>query len=91
MMSALVWLDYPTLDRLGIPRTSRAAEFHTFRHSAASIVNHETVNLKLAQKFLGHSICAQRLTCTRTRRQKQNAVQRTPASGINSSQSVQYI
>jgi integrase len=46
---------YPVLDRLGIPRTSRAAGFHTFRHSAASIVNQETGNLKLAQKFLGHS------------------------------------
>jgi len=30
--------------------------FHTFRHSAASIVNEQTGNLKLAQKFLGHSI-----------------------------------
>jgi integrase len=29
--------------------------FHTFRHSAASIVNDRTGNLKLAQKFLGHS------------------------------------
>jgi integrase len=46
---------YPMLDRLGIPRTSRAAGFHTFRHSAASIVNQETGNLKLAQRFLGHS------------------------------------
>jgi len=46
---------YPALDRLGITRTSRAAGFHTFRHSAASIVNARTGNLKLAQKFLGHS------------------------------------
>jgi integrase len=46
---------YPVLDRLGIARTSRAAGFHTFRHSAASIVNQETGNLKLAQRFLGHS------------------------------------
>jgi integrase len=46
---------YPTLDRLGFPRTSRNAGFHTFRHSAASIVNQETGNLKLAQRFLGHS------------------------------------
>jgi integrase len=46
---------YPMLDRLGISRTSRSSGFHTFRHSAASIVNQETGNLKLAQKFLGHS------------------------------------
>ena len=32
-----------------------ASGFHTFRHSAASIVNEQTGNLKLAQKFLGHS------------------------------------
>ena len=46
---------YPILDRLGIPRTSRAAGFHTFRHSAATIVNQKTGNLKLVQKLLGHS------------------------------------
>jgi integrase len=46
---------YPTLDRLGIPRVSGASGFHTFRHSAASFINAETGNLKLAQKLLGHS------------------------------------
>ncbi|HSS98245.1 MAG TPA: site-specific integrase [Terriglobales bacterium] len=46
---------YPVLDRLGIPRSSRAAGFHTFRHSAATIVNQKTGNLKLVQKLLGHS------------------------------------
>ena len=46
---------YPTLDRLGIPRNRRAAGFHTFRHSAATIVNQKTGNLKLVQKLLGHS------------------------------------
>lgn len=46
---------YPTLDRLGIARTHRAAGFHTFRHSAATIVNQQTGNLKLVQKLLGHS------------------------------------
>ncbi len=46
---------YPTLDRLNIPRTLRSAGFHTFRHSAASILNQQTGNLKLAQKFLRHS------------------------------------
>jgi integrase len=46
---------YPTLDRLGISRSCRAAGFHTFRHSAATIVNQKTGNLKLVQKLLGHS------------------------------------
>jgi integrase len=46
---------YPTLDRVGITRSSRAAGFHTFRHSAATIVNLKTGNLKLVQKLLGHS------------------------------------
>ena len=46
---------YPILDRLGIPRTSGASGFHTFRHSAARILNERTGNLKLAQKLLGHS------------------------------------
>ena len=46
---------YPVLDRLGIARNSRAAGFHTFRHSAATIINQRTGNLKLAQKLLGHS------------------------------------
>jgi integrase len=46
---------YPVLDRLGISRSSGASGFHTFRHSAASILNHQTGNLKLAQKLLGHS------------------------------------
>ena len=39
---------YPILDRLGIPRKKGASGFHTFRHSAASIVNDRTGNLKLA-------------------------------------------
>ena len=46
---------YPILDRLGISRRSGASGFHTFRHSAASILNERTGNLKLAQKLLGHS------------------------------------
>jgi len=46
---------YPALDRLGISRDSRSAGFHTFRHSAASFINTQTGNLKLAQKLLGHS------------------------------------
>ena len=46
---------YPTLDRTGIPRTPRASGFHAFRHSAASLVNKHTGNLKLAQRLLGHA------------------------------------
>ena len=46
---------YPTLDRLNIPRPKGAAGFHAFRHSAASLINAETGNLKLTQKFLGHA------------------------------------
>jgi integrase len=46
---------YPALDRLGIPRASRSSGFHTFRHSAATIVNRKTGNLKLVQRLLGHS------------------------------------
>jgi integrase len=46
---------YPTLDRIGIPRSKRNAGFHTFRHSVASFINRETGNLKLAQKLLGHA------------------------------------
>ena len=45
----------PILNRLGIPQKKGASGFHTFTHSAASIVNEQTENLKLAQKFLGHS------------------------------------
>jgi integrase len=46
---------YPILDRLHIPRPKRSAGFHCFRHSAASLINHRTGNLKLAQNLLGHS------------------------------------
>ena len=46
---------YPILDRLGIPRASGSSGFHAFRHSAASFINAQTGNLKLAQKLLGHS------------------------------------
>jgi integrase len=45
----------PGFGQLGIPRKKGTSGFHTFRHSAASIVNEPTGNLKLAQKFLGHS------------------------------------
>ena len=46
---------YPTLDRLGIPRGHRDSGLHRFRHTAGSLVNRETGNLKLAQKLLGHA------------------------------------
>lgn len=46
---------YPTLGRLGLERPARASGFHAFRHTAASLVNAETGNVKLAQHLLGHS------------------------------------
>lgn len=46
---------YPALDRSGIARPKRASGFHTFRHSAATFLNEQTGNLKLAQRFLGHA------------------------------------
>ena len=46
---------YPVLDRLQIPRPKRSAGFHAFRHSAASLINKKTGNLKLAQGLLGHA------------------------------------
>jgi integrase len=46
---------YPVLDRLGIPREKRRSGFHAFRHSAGSLVNQETGNMKWAQVLLGHS------------------------------------
>ncbi len=46
---------YPILDRLNISRPKRSAGFHCFRHSAASLINSQTGNLKLAQNLLGHS------------------------------------
>jgi hypothetical protein len=46
---------YPALGRLGSARNRSAVGFHTFRHSAATIVNQRTGNLKLVQKLLGHS------------------------------------
>jgi len=45
---------YPTLDRLQVNRTKRNAGFHCFRHTAASLLNELTGNLKLAQNLLGH-------------------------------------
>jgi integrase len=42
-------------NRLNIQRPKGAPGFHAFRHSAASLINAETGNLKLTQKFLGHS------------------------------------
>ncbi len=42
---------YPMLDRSGIQRQARSSGFHAFRHAAASFINAQTGNLKLAQKF----------------------------------------
>ena len=39
---------YPVLDRLRISRPKRSAGFHAFRHTAASLINDRTGNLKLA-------------------------------------------
>lgn len=46
---------YPVIDRLQLPRGQRESGFHAFRHAAASLINQETGNLKLAQKLLGHA------------------------------------
>ena len=46
---------YPVFDRLNIDRPTRSAGFHRFRHSAASIINAVTGNMKLAQKQLVHA------------------------------------
>ena len=46
---------YPILDRLGIEPKPRESGFHAFRHSAGSIINDKTGNLKLVQNLLGHS------------------------------------
>jgi integrase len=62
----------PILDRLGIPRKKGASRFHTFRHSAASIANEESGNLKLAQKFLRHSTITMTADITRTLLRKRN-------------------
>ena len=43
------------LERQRTHGTRRVAGFRTFRHSAATIVNQKTGNLKLVQKLLGHS------------------------------------
>ncbi len=68
---------YPTLDRLGIPRASGSSGFHTFRHSAASFINAETGNLKLAQKLLGHAtldITAETYTHTSAEQDREAAI-----------------
>jgi integrase len=46
---------YPVLDRMQFTRFERSVGFHAFRHAAASLINQETGNLKLAQRLLGHA------------------------------------
>jgi integrase len=46
---------YPVLRQLGIPIVPRATGFHMFRHTAASLINKETGNMKLSQAQLGHA------------------------------------
>ena len=45
---------YPALDHAGIDRVERGSGFHAFRHSASSIINERTGDLKLSQIQLGH-------------------------------------
>ena len=40
---------------LGIPIVPRSSGFHMFRHTAASLINKETGNMKLSQAQLGHA------------------------------------
>ena len=79
---------YPILDRSGIVRKKGASGFHTFRHSAASIVNEQTGNLKLAQKFLGHSTIQMTAdiythTSAEAEREAAEALERTICAGNN--------
>jgi integrase len=46
---------YPALTQLGIPILQRGSGFHMFRHTAASLINKETGNMKLSQAQLGHA------------------------------------
>ena len=46
---------YPALRQLGIPILARGSGFHMFRHTAASLINKETGNMKLSQAQLGHA------------------------------------
>jgi integrase len=46
---------YPALDRLGIARRPRQTGFHCFRHSAGSVVQEKTKNMKAAQSLLRHA------------------------------------
>jgi integrase len=46
---------YAALRQLGIPILRRASGFHMFRHTAASLINKETGNMKLSQAQLGHA------------------------------------
>jgi len=83
---------YPAFDRLRIPRISRMCGFHAFRHSAGSIINAQTGNLKLAQKLLGHSNLSTTAdiythTYTESERAASNAIEQA-IFGENCSQSV---
>jgi len=46
---------YPALRQRGIPILARGSGFHMFRHTAASLINKETGNMKLSQAQLGHA------------------------------------
>ena len=46
---------YPAMDQAGICRQKGHYGFHIFRHTAGSIINAKTRDLKLVQETLGHS------------------------------------
>src|SRR5207249_4018401 len=46
---------YPAMGRAGIPVESRATGLHLFRHTAGSLLNKKTADLKRVQVQLGHA------------------------------------
>ncbi|PYS07635.1 MAG: hypothetical protein DMG15_29800 [Acidobacteria bacterium] len=46
---------YPAMGRAGIPVESRATGLHLFRHTAGSLLNKMTADLKRVQVQLGHA------------------------------------
>ena len=46
---------YPAMERVGIPVESRATGLHLFRHTAGSLLNKKTADLKRVQVQLGHA------------------------------------
>jgi site-specific recombinase XerD len=46
---------YPAMERAGIPVEKRATGLHMFRHTAGSLLNKKTADLKRVQVQLGHA------------------------------------